>query len=136
MYKPPGGYIWRGDLTEVFLRDRFGGLIFEGVYTWRGLYMEGLIFGILWYYGQYSKNMISARTKGLAVAGIHNKNQHTIMTMFYFELLFTIWDILHNRFMKSNFSNDADVVKISHTLQMSELTWYIDSTLPITKYSQ
>ena len=23
----PGGYIWRGDLTEGFLRYRFGGLI-------------------------------------------------------------------------------------------------------------
>ena len=37
-YKPPGAYIWRGDLTESFLRYRFG-----------GLYMEGLIFGILRY---------------------------------------------------------------------------------------
>ena len=44
-YKPPGGaYIWRGDLTEGFLRWECGGLIFG-----RGLYMEGLIFGILWY---------------------------------------------------------------------------------------
>ena len=30
-------YIWRGDLTEGFLRYRFG-----GAYIWRGLYMEGL----------------------------------------------------------------------------------------------
>ena len=36
-----GAYIWRGDLTEVFLRYEFGfGL---------GLYLEGLIFGILLY---------------------------------------------------------------------------------------
>ena len=35
---PWGAYIWRGDLTEGFLRSRFGGLI----------YMEGLIFGILY----------------------------------------------------------------------------------------
>ena len=27
-----GAYIWRGDLTEGFLRYRFGGLIFGGVY--------------------------------------------------------------------------------------------------------
>ena len=27
-----GTYIWRGDLTEVFLRYRFGGLIFGGAY--------------------------------------------------------------------------------------------------------
>ena len=36
---PRGAYIWRGDLTEGFLR-----------YEFRGLYMEGLIFGILRYY--------------------------------------------------------------------------------------
>ena len=29
----PGAYIWRGDLTEGFLRYRFGGLIFGGAYT-------------------------------------------------------------------------------------------------------
>ena len=31
---PWGGYIWRGDLTEGFLRYRFGGLIFGGAYFW------------------------------------------------------------------------------------------------------
>ena len=38
----PGGlhYIWRGDLTEGFLRYQFGGLIFGGAYTWRGLFSE------------------------------------------------------------------------------------------------
>ena len=41
---PRGAYIWRGYLTEGFLRYRFG-----GAYIWRGLYMEGLIFGILRY---------------------------------------------------------------------------------------
>ena len=35
-----GTYIWRGDLTEVFLRYRFRGLIFGGAYTWRGLFSE------------------------------------------------------------------------------------------------
>ena len=44
-YKPPGAYIRRGDLTEGFLPYDFGGLIT----VWRGLYMEGLIFGILRY---------------------------------------------------------------------------------------
>ena len=29
---PRRAYFWRGDLTEVFLRYRFGGLIFEGAY--------------------------------------------------------------------------------------------------------
>ena len=37
---PREAYIWRGDLTEGFLRYRFGGLIFEGAYTWRGLFSE------------------------------------------------------------------------------------------------
>ena len=27
-----GAYIWRGNLTEVFLRYEFGGLIFGGAY--------------------------------------------------------------------------------------------------------
>ena len=31
---PRGAYIWRGDLT----RYRFGGLLFGGAYTWRGLF--------------------------------------------------------------------------------------------------
>ena len=40
-YKPPGGsYIWRGNLTEGFLRYNFGGLFFGGTYTWRGLFLE------------------------------------------------------------------------------------------------
>ena len=37
---PRGAYIWRGDLTEGFLRYWFGGLIFGGAYTWRGLFSE------------------------------------------------------------------------------------------------
>ena len=45
-----GGYIWSGDLTERSLRYRFwGGGGGGGAYIWRGLYMEGLIFGILRY---------------------------------------------------------------------------------------
>ena len=36
---PRGAYIWRGDLTEGFLR------IFGGAYTWRGLFSE--FYGIL-----------------------------------------------------------------------------------------
>ena len=37
-YKPP--CIWRGDLTEGFLRYEFGGFIFGRAYTWRGLFSE------------------------------------------------------------------------------------------------
>ena len=43
----PGGgaYIWRGDLTEGFLRYRFGGLIFGGAYfrNFTVLYVNGYI---------------------------------------------------------------------------------------------
>ena len=41
---PRGAYIWRGDLTEGFLHYQFGGLIFGGAYTWRGLFLE--VYGI------------------------------------------------------------------------------------------
>ena len=37
---PRGAYIWRDDLMEGFLCYRFGGLIFGGAYTWRGLFSE------------------------------------------------------------------------------------------------
>ena len=45
---PRGAYIWRGDLTEGFLRYDFGGLIFRGAYTWRGLFSEfyGILFSL------------------------------------------------------------------------------------------
>ena len=45
---PRGAYIRRGDLTEGFLRYDFGGLIFGGAYTWRGLFSE-------FYGGQYKR---------------------------------------------------------------------------------
>ena len=46
---PWGAYIWRGDLTEDFLHCEFGGLIFGGAYTWRGLFSEfyGIIITII-----------------------------------------------------------------------------------------
>ena len=37
---PRRAYIRRGNLTEGFLRYDFGGLIFGGAYTWRGLFSE------------------------------------------------------------------------------------------------
>ena len=37
---PRRAYIWRGNLTEIFLRYQCGGLIFVGAYTWRGLFSE------------------------------------------------------------------------------------------------
>ena len=46
---PRGAYIRRGDLTEGFLRYRFGGLIFGRPYPWRGLFSE--------FYGTLKKNL-------------------------------------------------------------------------------
>ena len=43
-----GAYIWKGDLTEGLLRYRFGGLIFGGAYSWRGLFSE--FYGISFLY--------------------------------------------------------------------------------------
>ena len=37
---PQGAYSRRDDLAEAFLRYDFGGLIFGGAYTWRGLFSE------------------------------------------------------------------------------------------------
>ena len=37
---PWGAYIWRGDLTDGFLRYRIGGPIFGGACRWRGLFSE------------------------------------------------------------------------------------------------
>ena len=37
---PRGAYIRGGDLAKAFLRYDFGGLIFGGAYTWRGLFSE------------------------------------------------------------------------------------------------
>ena len=40
-YKPPGGaYTRRGNSMEGFLHYEFGGLIFGGASTWRGLFSE------------------------------------------------------------------------------------------------
>ena len=35
---PRGAYIWRGDLTEGFLRYQFGGLIHGGAYNFSEFY--------------------------------------------------------------------------------------------------
>ena len=43
---PWGAYISRADLTEGFSRYRFGGLIFGGAYTRRGLFSE--FYGMFW----------------------------------------------------------------------------------------
>ena len=37
---PWGAYIWRGDLTQGFLRYRFGGLIFGGAHFWNFMFYD------------------------------------------------------------------------------------------------
>ena len=37
---PPGGLYLEGRFNAGFLRYDFGGLIFGGAYTWRGLFSE------------------------------------------------------------------------------------------------
>ena len=54
----PRAYNWKGDLTEGFFA-----LPVRGAYIWRGLYNEGLIFGIL----QYLERLFKALRKGLAL---------------------------------------------------------------------
>ena len=68
---PRRAYIWRGDLTEGFLRYRLRGLIFgraytwgayfrnfalpvKGAYIWTGLYMGGLFSE---FYGTLTSNI-------------------------------------------------------------------------------
>ena len=45
-YKPQGAYIWRGDLTEGFLRYQFR------AHTWMGLFLE--CYGILFFHCSHS----------------------------------------------------------------------------------
>ena len=49
---PRGAYVWRGNLTEGFLRCRFGGLIFGGAYfrnfTFCLNLKQSLIIELLW----------------------------------------------------------------------------------------
>ena len=45
---PRGAYIRRGDLTEGVLHYDFGGLIFGGAYTWRGLFYTMKNINIFW----------------------------------------------------------------------------------------
>ena len=35
-----GACIWRGNLSDVFLRYEFGGPIFRAIHTWSGLFSE------------------------------------------------------------------------------------------------
>ena len=59
--RPRGAYIWRGDLTEMFLRYRFGGLIFGGGYFWNFTVYEELCTIL----------------KGVILLDLHNSSDHT-----------------------------------------------------------
>ena len=54
-----GAYIWKGDLTDGFLRYEFGWLIFGGAYTWRGLFSE--------FYGISHSLIISKESKHMLI---------------------------------------------------------------------
>ena len=56
---PRGAYIWRGDLTEGFLRYWIGGLIFGGAYTWRGLFSE--------FYGTFSLAIVELYSQTMLI---------------------------------------------------------------------
>ena len=66
---PRGAYIWRGDLTEGFLRYRFGGLIFGGAYTWRGLFSE--FYGI-------SRKVVGKTMHATILKGNMGYDQYTV----------------------------------------------------------
>ena len=44
---PRGAYIWRGDLTEGFLRYRFGGLYLEGLIHGGAYFWNFTVFSML-----------------------------------------------------------------------------------------
>ena len=67
-YKPPGGFFRRGDLTKGFFALRVW-----GPYIWRGLYMEGLIYGIL-RYPQENKHLAPVvQTLDSAIQPLNNR---------------------------------------------------------------
>ena len=72
---PRGAYIWRGDLTEDFLRYRFGGLIFGGAHTWRGLFSE--FYGIQIHYLVLLALAVPRMFSSSALAALGNKRIRT-----------------------------------------------------------
>ena len=74
-----GAYIWRGDLTERFLRYEFGGLIFGGAYTWRILFSE--------FYGISHSLIISKESKHML---INDKSQGLCGNFYFLPLIILI----------------------------------------------
>ena len=67
--------MWRGDLAEGFLRYRFGGLIFGGAFTWRGLFSE--FYGITMFPAHFEKLWCS-----IVFVGYRNDRFFSHTTMF------------------------------------------------------
>ena len=73
---PRGAYIWRGDLTEGFFRYRFG-----------GLYLEGLIFGILRYFNCTVEPPYGNLGMPLSDLSSRSKSSHVYHELFCVEAL-------------------------------------------------
>ena len=95
---PRGAYIWRGDLTEGFLRYRFGGLIFGGAHTWRGLFSEfcGNLIMLAWvtFHPLFLRINAKSRAKSIiftTLLKVTNEN-------FSFQLSFVICNVKISKF--------------------------------------
>ena len=70
---PRGAYIWRGDLTEGFLRYRFRGLIFGGAYFRNFKVLYTLSLGYLWLL------WVEVSCQGLHTTTLFKKNMFTFV---------------------------------------------------------
>ena len=58
--------------------------VWGGAHIWRGLYMEGIIFGILWY---YSRLLTTPAFKGNRKTRVHNRgSQIPLSHLFFFSI--------------------------------------------------
>jgi len=83
---PRGAYIWRGHLTEAFLRYEFGGLIFGGAYTWRGLFSE--FYGIRIKRLEFKENVRAFFAQGQSKLSVSVKRSLTVfICLFIFSII-------------------------------------------------
>ena len=116
---PPGAYIWRGDLTEGFLRYRFGGLIFGGAYTWKGLFSE--------FYGMLT-NLRSSESK----------ITYTMLAIFTY-IVFQCKETIHQYFggevkHKGLILPAQLIMEIFHSKKIKKLTFEVHDLPLTTKY--
>ena len=74
---PQGAYIWRGNLKEGFLRYEFGGLLFGGAYTWRGLFSE-------FYGGYFTFAGVKKIVCYIDVRRVVSRGHYTLSSLLYF----------------------------------------------------